>query len=164
MSNLDIALLPKQREVLENSARFKTLCCGRRWGKSRLAAYYLIISALSTPGSVYYLVSPQFPQTKIIWRMLKKYIPKSSISRIMEGELYIEFKNGSLIFAKSGDNPAGLRGEGLDGVVIDEAAFVKPEVWNEAIRPALSDKNGWALLISTPFGKNWFYEIFLENW
>jgi len=81
----------------------------------------------------------------------------------MEGELYIELKNGSMIFAKSGDNPAGLRGEGLDGVVIDEAAFVKPEVWNEAIRPALSDKNGWALLISTPFGKNWFYEIFLRG-
>jgi len=40
---------------------------------------------------------------------------------------------------------------------------VKPEVWNEAIRPALSDKNGWALLISTPFGKNWFYEIFLRG-
>ena len=163
MVNLDIALLPKQREVLEHPARFKVLCCGRRWGKSRAAAYIIIISALAKPDQTFFLVSPTYPQTKIIWRMLKKYLPKESVKRIMEGELYIELKNGSMIFAKSGDNPAGLRGEGLDGVVIDEAAFVKPEVWNEAIRPALSDKNGWALLISTPFGKNWFYEIFLRG-
>ena len=163
MVNLDIALLPKQREVLEHSARFKTLCCGRRWGKSRLAAYILIISALSTPNSVYYLVSPQFPQTKIIWRMLKKYIPKESISRIMEGELYIEFKNGSLIFAKSGDNPDSLRGEGLWGVVLDEAAMLKPEVWHEAVRPALADHQGWAIFTSTPKGKNWYYKLFLRG-
>lgn len=163
MVDLNIALLPKQREVLEYPARFKTLCCGRRWGKSRLAAYILIISALTIPSSVYYLVSPQFPQTKIIWRMLKKYIPKESISRIMEGELYIEFKNGSLIFAKSGDNPDSLRGEGLWGVVLDEAAMLKPEVWHEAIRPALADHEGWAIFTSTPKGKNWYYRLFLRG-
>ncbi len=163
MVDLNLALLPKQREVLEHPARFKTLCCGRRWGKSRLASYIIIISALSKPNQVFFLVSPTYPQTKIIWRMLKAYLPKEAVKRIMEGELYIELKNGSLIFAKSGDNPSGLRGEGLDGCVIDEAAFVKPEVWNEAIRPALSDKHGWAIIISTPFGKNWFYELFLRG-
>src|SRR5690606_37736870 len=136
MVDLDIALLPKQREVLEHPARFKVLCCGRRWGKSRAAAYIIIISALARPDQTFFLVSPNYPQTKIIWRMLKKYLPKESVKRIMEGELYIELKNGSMILAKSGDNPPELRGEGLDGVVIDEAAFVKPEVWNEAIRPA----------------------------
>lgn len=81
----------------------------------------------------------------------------------MEGEKYIELKNGSLIFAKSGDNPDSLRGEGLDGCVLDEAAMLKPEVWHEAIRPALSDKNGWALIISTPKGKNWLYDLFLRG-
>lgn len=163
MVDLNIQLLPAQRVVMEHPARFKVLCCGRRWGKSRAAAYIIIISALSKPDQTFFLVSPTYPQTKIIWRMLKKYMPREAIKRIMEGELYIELKNGSLIFAKSGDNPASLRGEGLDGCVIDEAAFVKPDVWNEAIRPALSDKGGWCLLIGTPFGRNWFYEVFLRG-
>jgi len=81
----------------------------------------------------------------------------------MEGELYIELINGSMIWAKSGDNPDNLRGEGLDGVILDECAMLKPEVWNEVVRPALSDKQGWALFISTPKGKNWFYELFLRG-
>ena len=59
---------------------------------------------------------------------------------------------------RSADNPQSLRGEGLNYVVMDEAAFMKPEVWTEALRPSLSDTLGRALFISTPRGRNWFWE------
>lgn len=163
MPILNLQFLPGQLEVIQDKHRFKILICGRRWGKSVLASYRIIIAALTKPNGTYFLVSPSYSQTSIIWRMIKKNLPKEYIRRTMEGEKYIELKNGSLIFAKSGDNPDSLRGEGLDGCVLDEAAMLKPEVWNEAIRPALSDKNGWAIIISTPKGKNWLYDLYLRG-
>ena len=60
---------------------------------------------------------------------------------------------------RSADNPDSLRGEGLDFVVLDEAAFMQKEAWTEALRPALSDRKGRALLLSTPRGRNWFWEL-----
>lgn len=159
----EITFLPKQKEVLQHPARFKILACGRRWGKSQMSSYKIIIEALKKTDGVYWIVSPTYPQTKIIWRMIKKFMPKQAIKRIMEGELYIELKNGTTIWAKSGDKPDNLRGEGLDGVVLDECAMLRPEVWYEVIRPALSDKGGWAIFISTPKGKNWFYELFMRG-
>lgn len=163
MATLNISLLPKQQEIFQTKARFKIISCGRRFGKTVLSSFIVILSALSKPNLTFFILSPNYAQTKILWRMIKRTLPKEAIKRIMEGELYIELKNGSMIFAKSGDNPDALRGEGLDGCVLDECAMLKPEVWNEAIRPALADKNGWAIFISTPKGKNWFYELFLRG-
>jgi hypothetical protein len=163
MAELNIQLLPRQKEIMSDPTRFKIICAGRRFGKSRYASYAVIIKALSLPDGVFWLVSPSYSQTKIIWRMIKRFLPKSMIERTMEGELYLQLKNGATIWAKSGDNVDSLRGEGLDGCVIDEYAFVKAEVWNEAIRPALSDKKGWCIFIGTPSGKNHFYELFLRG-
>ena len=53
------------------------------------------------------------------------------------------------------DDPDALRGVGLDGVVLDEAAFMKEEAWVNGIRPALSDRQGWAMFLTTPCGMNW---------
>jgi phage FluMu gp28-like protein len=163
VSSLNVALHPGQMEVYKDNHRFRILVCGRRWGKTLLSSYLVILAALNKPDGMYWLVSPNYTQTKIIWRMIRKNIPKDHVKRVMEGELFIELHNGSMIFAKSGDNPDALRGEGLDGVVVDEAAFVKRDVWEQALRPALADKEGWALIISTPKGKNWLYEIFLRG-
>lgn len=163
MVKLDIKFLPKQKEIYEYPARFKIIACGRRFGKTFLCSYKVILSALSKPNQTFFILAPNYAQTKILWRMIKRTLPKEAVKRIMEGELFIELQNGSIIFAKSGDNPDALRGEGLDGCVLDECAMLRPEVWNEAIRPALADKNGWAIFISTPKGKNWFYELFLRG-
>ena len=163
MVKLDIKFLPKQKVIYEYPARFKIIACGRRFGKTFLCSYKVILSALSKPNQTFFILAPNYAQTKILWRMIKRTLPKEAVKRIMEGELFIELQNGSIIFAKSGDNPDALRGEGLDGCVLDECAMLRPEVWNEAIRPALADKNGWAIFISTPKGKNWFYELFLRG-
>ena len=110
---------------------------------------------------VIWIVSPKYAQTTILWRMLKKYLPKNYVSTIKEGELVIELLNGSTIWAKSADNPDALVGEGLDLLIMDEAARVKPDAWEVALQPALSDKQGSAIFISTPKGKNWFYNLYL---
>lgn len=68
--------------------------------------------------------------------------------------------NGGEIWVRSADNPDSLRGEGLDFVVIDEAAYVNEDTWLQAIRPALSDRQGRALFISTPNGLNWFWDMY----
>jgi hypothetical protein len=72
----------------------------------------------------------------------------------------IEFPGGGSITVKSADNPDSLRGEGLDGLVVDESAFVSEQAWKAALRPALADKQGWTMHISTPNGFNWFKDLF----
>jgi predicted phage terminase large subunit-like protein len=84
--------------------------------------------------------------------------------------MQIDLANGGSIAVRSADNPQRLRGEGLDFLVMDEAAFVKPEVWQEVLRPTLTERKGSALFISTPIGRNnWFYDLWevadeAENW
>jgi phage FluMu gp28-like protein len=78
---------------------------------------------------------------------------------IRESERMITLPTGGTVQIKSADNPDSLRGEGLDFVVLDECAFLKEEAWTEVLRPALADKQGGALFISTPKGRNWFYAI-----
>jgi phage FluMu gp28-like protein len=69
------------------------------------------------------------------------------------------FPTGGEIWVRSADNPDSLRGEGLDFAVLDECAFMKEAAWQEAIRPALSDRQGRAMFISTPKGRNWFWRL-----
>jgi len=163
LATLNFSLHETQLEVFNDRHRFKILCAGRRWGKSRLASYIVIIKALSKQDLVIWLVSPRYSQTLIIWRMLKKFLPKDYIKDIKEGTLSIELINGSTIWAKSGDDPNALVGEGLDFLVLDEAARVKPEVWETSLQPALMDKKGGALFISTPVSKNWFYLLYIRG-
>jgi PBSX family phage terminase large subunit len=159
---LSITLHSKQLEVYHDQHRFKVLVCGRRFGKTTLCANAIALRALSKPEQVLWIVSPTFPQTMYMWRRIKKILPKKYIKDIKEGEKFIELINGSTIWAKSGDNPDGLVGEGLNFCAIDEAARCKEEVW-EVLRPSLSDKNGDCWFLSTPKGKNWFYYLSLKE-
>jgi len=96
----------------------------------------------------------------IAWKVLKKLVPKSWIKSKNETDLKLEIVNGSTIELKGTENAMALRGRSLAGVVLDEAAFMDSEVWFEVIRPALADKQGWALFISTPSGTaSWFYDL-----
>ena len=79
---------------------------------------------------------------------------------ISESERRIDYDNGGMIAVRSTHNPDNLRGEGLDLVVLDEAAFMHPRVWSEVVRPMLVTTRGSAIFLSTPFGRNWFYDLF----
>jgi len=98
-----------------------------------------------------------------MWRMVVKLLPKKYTKQIFLGKLCIELTNGSTIWAKSAEKYDNLRGEGLDGVVLDEAAMIHPDAWFKVIRPALMDKLGWAMFCTTPRGKNWYYKLYLKG-
>ena len=154
-------LHPGQVEVRDSPARFKVLASGRRWGKTRLATTLCIATAVQ--GGRAWWVAPTFPIASIGWRLLKTLGRQVPGAEIREVERRIALPGRGVVQAKSADNPDSLRGEGLDLVVMDEAAFIKEEAWVSSLRPALSDREGAALFISTPRGRNWFYYLWNEG-
>ena len=157
---LELGFHPLQKMVYEDPHRFKILNCGRRFGKSVAASNIAIIKGLERKDGEIILVSPTFSQTQIIYNMIMKRLPEQYIRSKSVAEKYVELISGTRIYAKSGDNPNSMRGYGPFLVILDEAAMLKEQVWKEVLRPALADNKGDAIIISTPKGKNWFYEIY----
>jgi len=116
-------------------------------------------TALERQGRVWW-VAPSFPQSSAAWRELKALAAQIPGKVIREDARRIVLPGDGEITVKSADAPDALRGEGLDLVVVDEAAYCPADVWTDALRPALSDRQGGALLISTPNGFDWFYDCF----
>lgn len=150
-----------QLRIHESRARFRVVACGRRWGKTLCATNDLARAALEKANTEYAWVSPWFRQAKIVYRLMRSALFPVT-ARKSDAELRIEFTNGSTIQFFSAENPDAIRGYGFHGVVIDEAgdALLDEGVWFDVIRPTLSDKNGWALVIGTPKGRNLFFRMF----
>lgn len=160
MANLRVELHPKQTEVFNDNHRFKVVAAGRRFGKSRLAAWTLIIEALKSKDKDVFYVAPTFQQAKdILWGVLKE-LGHEVIKSVHENTAVITLINGRKIYLKGSDRPDTMRGVGLAYVVIDEYADMKPQVFEQILRPALSDVKGGALFIGTPKGRNHFYELY----
>ena len=160
MADLNISLLPWQQEVWDDPARFKVIAAGRRTGKSRLAAYKLIVEALSsTKGQVFYVAPTQGQARDIMWQALLE-IGHSVIASSHINNLQIKFINGAVLALKGADRPETMRGVSLKYLVMDEYADMKPEVWEQILRPALADQKGGAMFIGTPMGRNHFYELY----
>lgn len=161
--NLNYQPHPQQKKLHDEKHRYIVVVAGRRFGKSVFARHQCLLNALYEPG-LYWIVNPTYRQGKQIhWHELKKEIPNELVSYKNEQELSIHLINGSRIEIKGADNEDALRGVGLKGVVIDEAADQKSKVWEEIIRPTLLDSQGWAVFIGTPKGFNWFYELWLKG-
>ena len=150
-----------QGEVFKNDKRFRVLVAGRRFGKSYLSCVELLRGAINRPGETFFYCAPTYRMAKdIAWKTLKQLIPLAWIKSKNETDLKVEHVNGSTIELKGTENAMALRGRSLAGVVLDEAAFMSSDVWFEVIRPALADKQGWTLFISTPDGTaSWFYDL-----
>lgn len=162
---IDLGFRPRdwQRRCLAALRRFSVLVVHRRGGKTVLAVMRLIDSALRCPKQAgrFAYIAPQLKQAKAIaWDYLKRYALKVPGCKVNESELSIEFGNGARIRIFGADNPDSLRGMYFDGVVLDEVAQMKPEVWTEIVLPALLDRRGWALFIGTPKGVNLFSETY----
>jgi phage terminase large subunit-like protein len=158
---LNFKLLNWQQTVFRDTTRFKVVAAGRRCGKSRLSAITLLIEALNCPdGSFVMYVAPTLGQARtIIWDLLHD-LGRPVIKSSHVNNLEITLVNGRKILVRGADNPDSLRGVSLTYLVLDECAFIKEEVWQKILRAALSDKKGRALFISTPSGRNWFYDTF----
>ncbi len=150
-----------QAEVLHDGHRFKVLACGRRWGKTRMCAALCVAEAIR--GKRVWWVAPSYGQAKVGWRELTNLAVQVPSVDIRGGDLAIAFPGGGYVQVRSAAGQTGLRGEGLDGLVIDECAFIAEKAWTEALRPTLSDRKGWALLISTPKGRNWWWKAWLRG-
>ena len=162
MADLQVQFHPAQLEVYKNTSRFKVVVAGRRFGKSYLAAWTLLIEGLKSDKHDVYYVAPTFEQGKrILFRMLQGF-GKDVIKAVHENTAIITLTNGRRIFICGSDRPDTLRGVSMAYVVIDEYADVKPMVWEQIIRPALMDCKGGALFIGTPKGKNHFYDLYEE--
>jgi len=150
-----------QGTVFQSPARFRVLVAGRRFGKTHLALVELIHTAWNTPGLLCWYLAPSYRQAKrIAWERLKSMVYGYPRTQPLETDLTIRFPNGSSIALRGADRYDSLRGNGLDFVVLDEFASMRPEVWTDAIRPALADRKGRALFIGTPQGHNHLYERF----
>jgi phage terminase large subunit-like protein len=158
LAEVEIAadLHPGQLEVHNSPARFKVLAAGRRWGKTRLGVNECL--DVAAQGGRAWWVSPSYKTSEVGWRPLRQITRKIPNAEVRLVDRMVTLPGGGFVAVRSADNPDSLRGEGLDFVVMDECAFMQREAWTEAIRPALSDRLGKALFISTPKGRNWFWE------
>ena len=160
MTDLNIELLPWQQEVWGDTTRFKIVAAGRRTGKSRLAAWLLIVNALEAgKGHVFYVAPTQGQARDIMWQTLLELGNPVIVSSHINN-LQIKLINGATISLKGADRPETMRGVSLKFLVMDEYADMKPEVFEQILRPALADQKGNALFIGTPMGRNHFYELY----
>tara|TARA_R110001592_G_scaffold10136_2_gene52833 strand:+ start:345 stop:1598 length:1254 start_codon:yes stop_codon:yes gene_type:complete len=160
MTDLNIELLPWQQDVWSDDTRFKIVAAGRRTGKSRLAAWLLIVNALeSSKGNVFYVAPTQGQARDIMWQTLLELGNPVIVSSHINN-LQIKLINGATISLKGADRPETMRGVSLKFLVMDEYADMKPEVFEQILRPALADQKGNALFIGTPMGRNHFYELY----
>jgi predicted phage terminase large subunit-like protein len=161
-----VSLHEQQLEVFKDPSRFKVVSAGRRWGKTRLAIYNMLVNGLQiqSEANVYY-IAPTFEQAKrLVWDPLRRIAGYSDHGGLIEwhheNTATARLINGRKIFVCGSDNPDALRGDAMGYAVLDEYASMKPFIWKEIVRPALMDARGGALFIGTPKGKNHFYELF----
>ena len=153
-----------QSPDITQRTRFRIACCGRRFGKTMACANEIIEHAFFYRKSINWWVAPTYQQSMIAYRLIEKALSNTGyVVENQKSERRILLANGSSIMFKSADNFNALRGEGVNFLVIDEAATIQREAWEQALRPTLSDKNGRALIIGTPKGRNWFFELFARG-
>jgi len=156
-----VPLSEVQQTVSDNPNRWKVVVAGRRWGKSWLSMHEMAKHA-RYPNSKIFYVAPTYKMCKqILWDDLKeKFIRARWAKKINESELTITLVNNTKVYLRSADNPDNLRGVSMDYLVMDECAMIDQRMWTEVCRPALSDRQGKGLFITSPKGKaSWVYEL-----
>jgi phage terminase large subunit len=142
--------------------RWACLVAHRRAGKTVACVADLIDAALrcQNPDPRFAYVAPFYVQAKdVAWGYLKRFTVPIDGVKFNEAELRVDLPNGARIRLYGADNYDRMRGVYLDGVVLDEYADMPPAAWTEVIRPALADREGWAVFIGTPKGRNEFFRI-----
>lgn len=169
--NLEIDYHPRPqfRPFHKRTQRWGCIVAHRRAGKTVACVAELNDRAIKAQkrgieNARYAYLAPLYNQAKeIAWDYLKHYagpLIGQGLASANESELRVDYWNGARVRLYGADNPDRLRGIYLDGVILDEYADMDPRVWTEVIRPALADRQGWAVFIGTPKGHNAFHEIY----
>lgn len=154
-----------QLAILSSDARFKTVCCGRRWGKTLcLAADMLDRAGGEASGDYGWIAPTYFIAERGVEAVRDICGGRALISgkNPVRAEIKGQFGTSRLLFL-SADNPQSILGLGFRGIVVDEAARIDPDTWTYTIRPTLAQTMGWATLISTPNGRGWFYDMYTRG-
>lgn len=149
---------PGQETIIRHKARFRVVACGRRFGKTEAGKIMLLERALR--GGRCWWLAPTYGMAGQVWRDLRAACGRVSGARVSEAEQRIDLPGGGLLAVRSAHQPDLLRGMGLDFAVLDEAAFMAPDVWPQVVRPMLLERRGGAALLSSPNGRNWFYDLY----
>lgn len=153
-----------QVDLWSSDARFRVVPAGRRSGKTAFAKRYMLIRAMmgsKFKNPRYFLGAPTWRQAKnIFWKEMKELSRAFWRQSPSESEMIIYLANGADLYIVGLDKPERIEGQPWDGCIIDEFANVKPGAWEENIRPALSDREGWAWIIGVPEGRNHYYDLF----
>ena len=168
MAEVVIPYKPRYPDVHAHleASRFAVVVAHRRFGKTVLAINHMLKEALTCrkERGIFAYIAPMLKQAKMVsWDYLKHYSAVIPGRKVNESELSIAVPSpggGSVIRIYGADNPDSLRGTYFDGCIMDEVAQMKTEAWQEVVRPALSDRKGWALFIGTPKGVNLFSELY----
>tara|TARA_R100000734_G_C3318130_1_gene111970 strand:- start:490 stop:1770 length:1281 start_codon:yes stop_codon:yes gene_type:complete len=165
--NIEIPYTPRPGQAQLHgelqAKRWGVVVCHRRWGKTVMAINHLLRDAVlngkTNPRFAY--IAPTYRQAKAVaWDYLKQFAGAVPMVRFHETELRADLPNGARIQLLGAENPDSLRGIYLDGAVLDEMADMPESLFPEIIRPALSDRKGWALFIGTPRGHNAFFDLY----
>jgi hypothetical protein len=153
----------RQREVIDSDHRFRVLNWGRRTGKNEVAIVETVRYALEHAGEVVWWVAPSYQQADDYgFGRMREMLPGALVrgEPKLTNPKEIELVNDTVISFKSAEKPKNLKGAGVDYMVVDEAASIPGDIWYEYLRPTLTDTLGEAVIISTPKGKDWFYDLF----
>lgn len=172
--------------VAKGDHRMRLASCGRRFGKSEMGGHELTVAAVQAKQvqhllepkgrrHEYWIVGPTYSDSEKEFRKLYNDVTRLGIPMDHPGTYYSEqtgsdqlslFGGRFLVTTKSAERPDTLIGEGLQGIIVAEAAKLKPSVWTKSLRPTLADyaqdphMPSWSSLTSTPEGKNWFYDLY----
>ncbi len=161
---LDYAPRPLFQPFHDRQERWACLVAHRRAGKTVASINDEIRHAITDgkPDGRYAYIAPFYNQAKdVAWTYLKRYARPLLAAEPNESELRVDLINGARIRLYGADNER-MRGVYLDGVIMDEFGDMNPAIWTDVVRPALSDRKGWATFIGTPKGKNGFFKIWQD--
>lgn len=169
-----------QKPVHASRARHRVGAAGRRLGKSVIGGHELTAESLLTKANLrqleergtrreFWIVGPEYSDSekefRVFWNDLHRigadeyFDHPGTYNNTESGPMVVSMFDGKfIVHAKSAKYPGTLVGEGLSGVILAEAAKLKRTVWTKYLRPTLADFKGWSLWLSTPEGKNHFYE------
>jgi len=166
--NIELNYRPHEAQLAihrAQSARFRTVCTGRRFGKTLSLAAELLNRGGRERCGDYGWVAPTY---NVADRGIEAFrmIAEGCVRVVGKGPCRVEFEgaNGPVrVWFLSADNPDNIRGFGFQGLVIDEAATIPADVWHYVLRPTIAQTLGWAVFVSTPKGRNWFYDLFTRG-
>jgi phage terminase large subunit len=162
---------PHQADLHRSLKRFSVIVAHRRFGKTVACVNELIDRGLRNPlkHPRYAYIAPFRDQAKrVAWdgaSSFKEYTQNLPGIQYNESELRVNFPRkefgDTVQFQLYGaENADAIRGVYFDGVVLDEFGVMDSTIWSEVVRPALSDRNGFAIFIGTPKGKNRFFDLY----